>query len=105
MAAQKKDSLNYQGLAKEAIVGLKERTGSSSQAIAKYLENSTEHKGKLPENFRLDCFISCELVHCLTRPTADIVMSGSQEAAASPSQTFGEGRQAGKGEGQLQVRG
>ena len=52
MASTKKESLNYQSLVKEAIVGLKERNGSSPQAIAKYLESSAEHKGKLPQNFR-----------------------------------------------------
>lgn len=52
MTEAKKESLNYQSLVKEAIVALKERNGSSPQAIAKYLESSSEHKGKLPENFR-----------------------------------------------------
>ena len=51
MADAKKEGLNYQSLVKEAIVALKERNGSSPQAIVKYLEGS-EHKGKLPENFR-----------------------------------------------------
>ena len=52
MTQTKKESLNYQSIVKEAIASLKERNGSSPQAIAKYLESSTEHKGKLPENFR-----------------------------------------------------
>jgi len=52
MAETKKESLNYQSLVKEAIVSLKERNGSSPQAIAKYWESTSEHKGKLPENFR-----------------------------------------------------
>ena len=52
MPETKKESLNYQSLVKEAIASLKERNGSSPQAIAKYLESSSEHKGKLPENFR-----------------------------------------------------
>ena len=52
MTSTKKESLNYQSLVKEAIVSLKERNGSSPQAIAKYLESSSEHKDKLPQNFR-----------------------------------------------------